>query len=641
MLVVSFITIGNESKANPEITYSNVVVSKLADGNNNISFTNNTNDHIWFDFYFYNGDELIEDRIDDIVLKPQESKTIETNTSFTSVSLSILRIVERICISPGCDYSSDILMEGKFSSIDITIEPDSNGRFTLGPWETKEIDNDSSDDKPRVSFVLPDGYKVEVFKVGLDDKHEIYDGLEYNICNHIEFDYSDNSFIVENFSNYIVQLSYNGFNKYYNIYTDEPIDSVEFTYLDEILSEEQVHVGISRNDTDFGTLEYYSTNNSWLLLDNYKYPYEILNDNIMIKRNCIDGRFYMLDNKLTFYKYFNYFIKNSILNGNQVWRSYIYDFDFIVRESISEGTLICLDENSFSNCDLYISEDKGSFVKVENSYSILGDLNEFRFKIVEPKSNEEDESGYNISLENGYKYTLRKINDNSKKEIIYTSECPLVYRIGEPDYVKGIEKQTADVPPTIINNRSYLTTRYIIEPLGGAVSWDGTERKVTCKLVRESDSSSEFSENNPAKDDANVIVELWIGKPTAKINGVETQIDPNNPDVVPTIIDGRTMVPMRFLAESLGCEVEWVAETKEIILTYTVTAGTEGEITVPVEDPVRDDPEYLYVGADSTLRFHHLNCRYVEQILPENRVYFKTREEAIKAGYTPCGVCKP
>jgi len=34
------------------------------------------------------------------------------------------------------------------------------------------------------------------------------------------------------------------------------------------------------------------------------------------------------------------------------------------------------------------------------------------------------------------------------------------------------------------------------------------------------------------------------------------------------IVSGRTMVPMRFLAESLGCEVEWVATTKEIILTY-------------------------------------------------------------------------
>ncbi|MEZ4812626.1 MAG: stalk domain-containing protein [Caldisericia bacterium] len=41
-----------------------------------------------------------------------------------------------------------------------------------------------------------------------------------------------------------------------------------------------------------------------------------------------------------------------------------------------------------------------------------------------------------------------------------------------------------------------------------------------------------------------------------------TQIDPDNPDVVTTIIDDRTMVPMRFLAENLGCKVEWIAETE-------------------------------------------------------------------------------
>ncbi|MCK5743748.1 MAG: copper amine oxidase N-terminal domain-containing protein, partial [Caldisericia bacterium] len=61
----------------------------------------------------------------------------------------------------------------------------------------------------------------------------------------------------------------------------------------------------------------------------------------------------------------------------------------------------------------------------------------------------------------------------------------------------------------------------------------------------------------------------WIGKSTAKLNGIEVQIDPDNPDVVPTIINDRTMVPMRFLAESLGCSVKWIADTKEIILTYS------------------------------------------------------------------------
>ncbi len=90
--------------------------------------------------------------------------------------------------------------------------------------------------------------------------------------------------------------------------------------------------------------------------------------------------------------------------------------------------------------------------------------------------------------------------------------------------------------------------------------WDGDERKVTCKLVSpDNHKTEEYKEN---------IVELWIDKPTARVNGVEVQIDPDNPDVVPTIINDRTMVPMSFLAESLGCEVEWVPDTKDVIITY-------------------------------------------------------------------------
>ncbi len=126
----------------------------------------------------------------------------------------------------------------------------------------------------------------------------------------------------------------------------------------------------------------------------------------------------------------------------------------------------------------------------------------------------------------------------------------LKFTIDVKEYSLDDVKRPIDVAPLILNGRTFLPARYVTEPLGGDVSWDGVEKKVVCEL----------GEN---------VVELWIGKSTAKVNGVEVQIDPNNPDVVPTIISDRTMVPMRFLAESLGCEVEWIAETKEIVLIYS------------------------------------------------------------------------
>ncbi|MCX8094746.1 MAG: copper amine oxidase N-terminal domain-containing protein [Caldisericia bacterium] len=63
-------------------------------------------------------------------------------------------------------------------------------------------------------------------------------------------------------------------------------------------------------------------------------------------------------------------------------------------------------------------------------------------------------------------------------------------------------------------------------------------------------------------------MELWIGEKIARVNGINTPIDPNNPKVVPMIIQGRTMLPVRFVAENLGCKVEWESTTKTVTIIY-------------------------------------------------------------------------
>ncbi|MCX6084560.1 MAG: copper amine oxidase N-terminal domain-containing protein, partial [Caldiserica bacterium] len=54
----------------------------------------------------------------------------------------------------------------------------------------------------------------------------------------------------------------------------------------------------------------------------------------------------------------------------------------------------------------------------------------------------------------------------------------------------------------------------------------------------------------------------------AKVNGVDTPIDSTNSKVVPEIINSRTMLPLRFAAENLGCDVQWDGTTKTITVTY-------------------------------------------------------------------------
>ncbi|MGI5879001.1 MAG: stalk domain-containing protein [Syntrophomonadaceae bacterium] len=107
-----------------------------------------------------------------------------------------------------------------------------------------------------------------------------------------------------------------------------------------------------------------------------------------------------------------------------------------------------------------------------------------------------------------------------------------------------------DTAPVIIDARTLLPIRYVATPLGAEVGWDPDTRKVTIS-------------NNETR------IEMWIGKNTALINGVEKRIDPDNAQVAPQILPpGRTMLPLRFISENLGCQVGWNSDLREAKVTY-------------------------------------------------------------------------
>jgi hypothetical protein len=125
----------------------------------------------------------------------------------------------------------------------------------------------------------------------------------------------------------------------------------------------------------------------------------------------------------------------------------------------------------------------------------------------------------------------------------------MVLQIGKSTFTVNGSSKTLDSPPVIKNGRTLVPIRAIIEALEGTVGWDGTARKATVTL-------------------GSATVELWIGKSAAKVNGISTLIDPANANVVPEIINGRTMLPVRFVSENLGCSVLWADATKTITITY-------------------------------------------------------------------------
>lgn len=129
---------------------------------------------------------------------------------------------------------------------------------------------------------------------------------------------------------------------------------------------------------------------------------------------------------------------------------------------------------------------------------------------------------------------------------------PIVMKffIDNSDYYVDDLIKTTDTAPIISESRTVLPIRYVVEPLGGDVNWDASDKRVDISM-------------------GGKVINLWIGNNVASINGTMVFIDPNNVNVKPIIIPpGRTMLPLRFIAESLGAGVEWDAPTKQITITY-------------------------------------------------------------------------
>lgn len=61
---------------------------------------------------------------------------------------------------------------------------------------------------------------------------------------------------------------------------------------------------------------------------------------------------------------------------------------------------------------------------------------------------------------------------------------------------------------------------------------------------------------------------LYIGSNKAYVNNVEKPIDANNMAVTPIVQQNRTILPVRFVSESIGATVTWEQATKDIIVEY-------------------------------------------------------------------------
>ena len=95
------------------------------------------------------------------------------------------------------------------------------------------------------------------------------------------------------------------------------------------------------------------------------------------------------------------------------------------------------------------------------------------------------------------------------------------------------------------DNRTFVPYRLLAEALGGSVTYDNSTQTITTV-------------------DGGTSIIMTIGSTNYTVNGT-----PATMDVAPFInSDNRTMVPLRFLAEALGCKV-----TPQYAANGTTTIG--------------------------------------------------------------------
>lgn len=110
-----------------------------------------------------------------------------------------------------------------------------------------------------------------------------------------------------------------------------------------------------------------------------------------------------------------------------------------------------------------------------------------------------------------------------------------------PVFLNG-KQLSFDVPPEIVNNRTFMPIRKIAEALGAEVGWDNSTKRITI-----------------SKGDT--VVEFVPDEAVAYINGQKVELPAK-----PYIKNRRTLVPLRLIIEAFKAEINWDSTYKTIAI---------------------------------------------------------------------------
>ena len=141
------------------------------------------------------------------------------------------------------------------------------------------------------------------------------------------------------------------------------------------------------------------------------------------------------------------------------------------------------------------------------------------------------------------------------------SATTIILKIGSPTMTVNGKDMPIDEQGTaavIVNNRTLLPVRAVIEQMGGTVGWNGETKEVTLT----------YGEDE---------IKLTIDSTEALLNKEKHTLD-----AAPAVINDRTMLPIRFIAESFKFDVSWNESEQTVTITNSKT---------PQQPPVKQPEE--------------------------------------------------
>jgi len=130
-------------------------------------------------------------------------------------------------------------------------------------------------------------------------------------------------------------------------------------------------------------------------------------------------------------------------------------------------------------------------------------------------------------------------------------------------YLNG-ERLAFDVPPQIIDGRTMVPMRAIFEALGLEVEWNSEHKTIRA--------TNDYVIVDMQVGNVDMFIVKYVdfdGYPIPIRSTARVELD-----VPPLLVDDRTLVPVRAISEGLGANVEWIDETRTVIITKVISAPT-------------------------------------------------------------------